>query len=641
MHNLPDANFGQGPPVPPRFSRVPRRAALVVIAAGGVTAVAWRLPGQGLLHLVPGMAPTQFNTALALILLGAGLFLVTSDRRKHAVWPGAMAALLGVITLAEYVTGWDPGIDQMFCRAILAEPQFPGRPSILTAICLVLLGTGLVYASRPGGRRTAMAGLLASVVGIIGGVALCGYLFGAETSRGWGVYFQMPVYTAGILLVGASGLLLWAWQTLGRESSLMVRWLPGTATVTMMIMVLTGTLVNSGELHEATYWRRHSFQIVMLAQAFSDNLTDIQTSLRTYVTGGDTNALAAARAGEDLIPQQLAHLTEETADNTLQQAHLENLNQAVRELLSSDESLIAAYQTQGPEAAARLEATGQEAFLHARNQAKVFSAEEQRLLTERDASETADYGKVGRLLVAARAGVVLLLLAGNYMAAREMRRRRLSEARLTATLTLQNAILAASRYGIVAMDRHGVVKTFNPAAEKMLGYPAEEILGKFTPQRWSETGSIAAAPKLGMETLLARAGLTTLGESEAHYIRKNGEHFPALVSTTALADAHGEVTGFLVIFSDISERKQRESEREKLIAELKAALAEVKTLSGLIPICAWCKNVRSDKGFWQTVEQYVHTNTQATFSHGICPECAAKMLTAPKPVEAINTGSRN
>jgi len=67
-------------------------------------------------------------------------------------------------------------------------------------------------------------------------------------------------------------------------------------------------------------------------------------------------------------------------------------------------------------------------------------------------------------------------------------------------------------------------------------------------------------------------------------------------------------------------------EREELIRKLQAALAEVKTLSGMIPICAWCKNVRSDQNYWQTVEEYVRAHTDANFTHSICPECEKKLL---------------
>ncbi len=75
------------------------------------------------------------------------------------------------------------------------------------------------------------------------------------------------------------------------------------------------------------------------------------------------------------------------------------------------------------------------------------------------------------------------------------------------------------------------------------------------------------------------------------------------------------------IARDITERKKAEKEREKLFHELQEAMAEVKTLSGLLPICASCKKVRDDKGYWNQIEEYLETQADVSFSHGICPEC--------------------
>jgi CheY-like chemotaxis protein len=71
-------------------------------------------------------------------------------------------------------------------------------------------------------------------------------------------------------------------------------------------------------------------------------------------------------------------------------------------------------------------------------------------------------------------------------------------------------------------------------------------------------------------------------------------------------------------------RAKLESEREALIKELQEALAKIKTLSGLIPICAWCKKIRDDKGYWQAVEQYISEHSQAEFTHSICSDCQKK-----------------
>jgi len=73
------------------------------------------------------------------------------------------------------------------------------------------------------------------------------------------------------------------------------------------------------------------------------------------------------------------------------------------------------------------------------------------------------------------------------------------------------------------------------------------------------------------------------------------------------------------------ERERLLEEREQLIQECQEALATVKRLSGLLPICASCKRIRNDRGYWQQIEQYLNEHSEATFSHGLCPECAHRL----------------
>jgi CheY-like chemotaxis protein len=80
-------------------------------------------------------------------------------------------------------------------------------------------------------------------------------------------------------------------------------------------------------------------------------------------------------------------------------------------------------------------------------------------------------------------------------------------------------------------------------------------------------------------------------------------------------------------------KAKMDAERERLIIELQEALAKVKTLSGLLPMCAWCKNIRNDDGYWQTVEQYISEHSKAEFTHGICLDCMKKMF--PEAYEKV------
>ena len=87
-----------------------------------------------------------------------------------------------------------------------------------------------------------------------------------------------------------------------------------------------------------------------------------------------------------------------------------------------------------------------------------------------------------------------------------------------------------------------------------------------------------------------------------------------------------EADSFAVgIIWDITKRKRIEGERERLIHELQDALANIKRLRGLLPICASCKKIRDDKGYWNDLEAYILEHSEAEFTHGFCPDCMKKL----------------
>ena len=113
----------------------------------------------------------------------------------------------------------------------------------------------------------------------------------------------------------------------------------------------------------------------------------------------------------------------------------------------------------------------------------------------------------------------------------------------------------------------------------------------------------------------------TAGLYDTLRVRKDGQFIPVSVTVSPIKDDTGRTVGASAIARDITERRREESERNELIQELTEALKQVKTLSGLLPICATCKRIRDDRGYWQQVETYISSYTNAIFTHGICPEC--------------------
>jgi PAS domain S-box-containing protein len=119
-------------------------------------------------------------------------------------------------------------------------------------------------------------------------------------------------------------------------------------------------------------------------------------------------------------------------------------------------------------------------------------------------------------------------------------------------------------------------------------------------------------------------GEVPLFHIEKRCVKKNGDLLWASMTTTALHNQEGEVIYGICMVEDIGSRKSVEQEREILIRELRVAMANIKTLKGLLPTCAWCKKVRDENGNWQRVETYIEEHSSASFTHGICPDCLKK-----------------
>ena len=124
---------------------------------------------------------------------------------------------------------------------------------------------------------------------------------------------------------------------------------------------------------------------------------------------------------------------------------------------------------------------------------------------------------------------------------------------------------------------------------------------------------------------------------EFQFRKKSGEMITGLFSAEIIQINNQEFV--LSSISDITERKRAETERERLILGLQEALASVKQLSGLLPICASCKRIRDDKGYWTKIEAYIRDHSEAEFSHGLCPDCGKKLYPEYSE-EAGGTGVR-
>ncbi|MFA4829464.1 MAG: transporter substrate-binding domain-containing protein [Thermodesulfovibrionales bacterium] len=178
------------------------------------------------------------------------------------------------------------------------------------------------------------------------------------------------------------------------------------------------------------------------------------------------------------------------------------------------------------------------------------------------------------------------------------------------------------------------------ANEKFLnifGRAREEVIGKPSVIHWAD-------PHEREEMIKRLKEHGRVAEFECRMLNKKGEVLHCITSLVLYSE-QGILEGTIM---DITERKNAEevlqryfSELEKSNKELQEAIAKVKTLSGMLPICSYCKKIRDDKGYWKQVEVYISEHTDTMFSHGMCPDCAKKAYEELDELKKKNTEFRS
>jgi PAS domain S-box-containing protein len=191
------------------------------------------------------------------------------------------------------------------------------------------------------------------------------------------------------------------------------------------------------------------------------------------------------------------------------------------------------------------------------------------------------------------------------------------------------------RFFVLSLDMlciaqfNGYFKRLNPAWERTLGFSREELQSKplFDFVHPDDRERTIA------QNLRVRSGEQAL-TFENRYVCKDGSYKWLLWTATADLD-HQLIYS---IARDITERRQAQSERERLLAQLQTALAEVRELQRVLPICMYCKSIRDEENAWRTIEQYISDHTHTRFSHGICPTCYERVVESQFDAEKKNEG---
>jgi PAS domain S-box-containing protein len=171
-----------------------------------------------------------------------------------------------------------------------------------------------------------------------------------------------------------------------------------------------------------------------------------------------------------------------------------------------------------------------------------------------------------------------------------------------------------------SIDPDGRIVSVSDRWLEIMGYDRSEVFGRKSVEFFTE-----ASQQYAEELIIPEFFKTGHVEDVSYqFVKKNGETIDVLLTAISEKDENGNVIRSLTVSTDVTERMRVEEEREKLISELQTALAEIKTLRSILPLCSFCKKIRDDKGYWERVDVYIYKYLEADISHSICPECAEK-----------------
>jgi PAS domain S-box-containing protein len=186
------------------------------------------------------------------------------------------------------------------------------------------------------------------------------------------------------------------------------------------------------------------------------------------------------------------------------------------------------------------------------------------------------------------------------------------------TLNIVIEALNCSINGLIVTDLTGVIRYANPSFCRMFEYASEEVIGKDAALLFSSNE---------IRTFSDVVAIADMSQDFSHEFiveRLNGDQLTVEVSASNVTLLSGRTVGRMASFIDITQRKTIENDREQLIKKLQNALDTIKALKGIIPICASCKKIRDDEGYWNQLETYIEKYADVHFTHGMCPECSER-----------------
>ncbi|HWA26960.1 MAG TPA: PAS domain S-box protein [Lacunisphaera sp.] len=512
-----------------------------------------------------------FSTAVAFLFAGAAFLALGAGRAGWGRMLGAMTALGAGVILIFYLaaeplgfTGWSysPG---NFAPGV----GFDGRMSPNAAASFVFLGVAVAAtaAARPPIR---LIQTLSSLVLAIAFLAIYGQITGLRTTYAWWRYTGMALPTAIAFFAAAIILLASIAQRLPARARAAQRSMPFFAIAGSMALVVGVTaFVSNTQVEDSTEAGRRGYEVIASVNYVELCVTRMESAERGFVLGRVEGFAGFHRDIGGRLRAELLNLQFLVEDDAVQAGNVRELRKRVaaksefmREALEKVRAgtLVAPNaEFPGPRGPALMQ--------DIRDQVNVIEEYERGKLAQAITATSRLSEQTNRIIFFGSVAALGFFVMALLVVRRAERAKAAAEGVVLQINQQQRAVLDGTVFSVIATEPNGVIREFNSGAERMLGYTRDEMVGRQTPEIIHLRGEVVSrAAELsaylgrkiapGFDAFVAQARLGKVDEREWTYVRKDGSHFPVLVSVTALRDLEGEITGFLGVAQDLTERKR-------------------------------------------------------------------------------------
>ena len=551
-------------------ARIPRVAGGAVIVIGLGALAGWRLDVAWLKSFAPGQATMSPAAALGLVFLGIALWLSSQRGVSRTVaWAAdacaAAAALLGLVRLSGYLLGFDPGVDHLlFAQQVDAAAGPPSRLAFQTALNLLLVGAAVLLQRRNTVRAQVGVQLLAVAAAVVALVGVTAHAYGTRL-----LYGAMSLNTAVAFLIAAAGV-LWCRPDRGFAALVASPTPGGVLTRRLLPAIIVAPLLLG--------WLRLAGEGTGLYDTaggtalFAAGVVAVLAALAWWSARSVDRADAKRRAAEQLLRATQARLQQVLASSTaVIYGNRVRGTSFSPSWMSENITAMMGYDVQ-----AAMDPGWWLAHLHPDDQARVL-AEVPALFTQdrltleyrfRHADGTYRWVRDEARLLRDASGAALEVF-GAWVDITEHQR---AQEALRASEERFRAVAVTANDAIISADAHGDITYFNPGAQRIFGYTADEVTGKplttLMPERFRD------AHRAGLARYLATGEARVVGRTvELAGRRKDGTEFPLDLSLASWKA--GGAVAFTGILRDVTDRKQAEDTQRRHAAQLEATNAEL------------------------------------------------------------------